>query len=81
MTTKLTLSIDENVIRTAKLHSQRKGKSLSKIVEEHLRAIEHKEADKKLAVKSLSGILKGTVPATANLEKLKGDYLKSKYDL
>lgn len=46
MTTKLTLSIDEQVIKKAKLVSRRKGKSLSKMVEEYLSTISIKEDEK-----------------------------------
>ncbi|MGN6615604.1 MAG: DUF6364 family protein [Ilyomonas sp.] len=81
MATKLTLSIDEEVVRRAKLASKRRGKSLSKIVEEHLKAIASVEAGKKPSVQSLSGILKGRVPSDMDIKKEKGDYLKKKYGI
>jgi len=43
MTTKLTLSIEENTIKKAKILSLKRGKSISKIVEEYLNSITDKE--------------------------------------
>ena len=40
MTTKLTLTIEDKVIRSAKKYAQQKGKSLSHLVENYLRSIE-----------------------------------------
>jgi hypothetical protein len=39
MTTKLTLTIEPNVIMTAKKYAQKKGRSLSDIVENYLRSL------------------------------------------
>lgn len=39
MTTKLTLSIDEAIISSAKKYAEKKGKSLSKLVETYLKTI------------------------------------------
>ncbi|MCU0319254.1 MAG: DUF6364 family protein [Flavobacteriales bacterium] len=39
MKTKLTLSIDESVVRKARAHSKRTGLSVSAMVEEYLRSI------------------------------------------
>jgi hypothetical protein len=39
MTTKLTLTIEERVIKTAKKYAQKKGRSLSGLVENYLRAL------------------------------------------
>jgi hypothetical protein len=39
MTTKLTLTIDENVIVQAKKYAQKKNRSVSKIVEEYLKNV------------------------------------------
>ncbi len=43
MTTKLTLSIDEETVRRAKQISRKRGKSLSKMIEEYLNSITEKE--------------------------------------
>ena len=43
MTTKLTLTIEDKVIHAAKQYAQKKGKSLSRIVENYLKSISMKE--------------------------------------
>ncbi len=43
MTTKLTLTIEDKVISSAKKYAQKKGKSLSHLVENYLKAISVKE--------------------------------------
>ncbi|MBK7884369.1 MAG: hypothetical protein IPJ81_11720 [Chitinophagaceae bacterium] len=43
MTTKLTLTIEESVISSAKKYATKKGKSLSDIVENYLKSISTKE--------------------------------------
>ena len=45
MTTKLTLTIEEKVIVSAKKYAQKKGKSLSNLVENYLKSISSKETD------------------------------------
>ena len=46
MTTKLTLSINEETVRKAKRMSRKKGKSISKMVEEYLDSLSEKEEQK-----------------------------------
>ena len=43
MTTKLTLTIEEKVISSAKKYAQKKGKSLSNLVENYLKSISSNE--------------------------------------
>jgi hypothetical protein len=57
MTTKLTLSIDEDVIKKAKQISRRKGKSLSKMIEDYFKNISEKEGEKKLAISRIDKIM------------------------
>ena len=45
MATKLTLTIEEEVISSAKKYAQKKGKSLSNLVENYLKSISSKEPD------------------------------------
>ncbi len=47
MATKLTLSIDESVIRDAKEYAQKTGRSVSQLVESYLKAITHPTKKKK----------------------------------
>ena len=44
MTTKLTLTIEDQVIKTAKRYARRKGKSLSGLVENYLRVLVQEES-------------------------------------
>ncbi len=46
MTTKLTLTIEDKVIDSAKKYAKQKGKSLSHLVENYLKSIAVKESDK-----------------------------------
>jgi hypothetical protein len=57
MTTKLTLSIDEDVIKKAKQISRRKGKSLSKMIEDYFKNISEKEGEKKLVISRIDKIM------------------------
>jgi hypothetical protein len=45
MTTKLTLTIEEKVISSAKKYASKKGKSLSHLVENYLKSISLKEVN------------------------------------
>ncbi len=81
MTTKLTLSINEKTIERAKLVSRKRGKSLSKIVEEYLDSISEKETKKMSGVKKLSGILKNKVPADIDWKKIKAEHLSKKHGI
>lgn len=50
MATKLTLTVDEEVINSAKKYAHEKGKSLSNLVENYLKSIGSKKTD----IRSLS---------------------------
>lgn len=43
MTTKLTLTIEQKVIKSAKLYAQEKGRSLSDLVESYLKTLSDKD--------------------------------------
>ena len=61
MITKLTLTIDEVIIRSAKVYAQSKGKSLSHLVENYLKSISagiEKEEAVSPAILQLKGKLK-----------------------
>ena len=79
MTAKLTLSIDKETIERAKVLSSRRGKSISKMVEEYLDSIAKAEEMKGSAVEQLAGILKSKVPASADWKDVKANHLKKKY--
>ncbi|MBU6262393.1 MAG: antitoxin [Bacteroidetes bacterium] len=81
MTTKLTLSIDVQTIKKAKLISAKKGTSISKLVEEYLNTLSIIDENKKSVVKELSGLLKNKTGAKQEWKKVKTQYLKTKYEL
>ena len=61
MTTKLTLTIEDKVISSAKKYAQRKGKSLSHLVENYLKSIGTKDTGTHVIspkVSKLRGIIK-----------------------
>ena len=57
MDTKLTLSIEENIIKKAKDYARSKGKTLSDLVESYLKTISIEETESELTpiTKSLKG--------------------------
>lgn len=81
MNTKLTLTIEQEVIERAKQYASGKGKSLSNIIENYLRAITVDEpaANRELTpiVKSLKGSFKA--PANLDYKKELSGRLKEKY--
>jgi hypothetical protein len=61
MTTKLTLTIEQDVIKRAKIYAQRKGRSLSDLIENYLKTLvsnEKTEDDLSPRVKRLVGSVK-----------------------
>ncbi|MCW3115459.1 MAG: hypothetical protein JWR18_3855 [Segetibacter sp.] len=58
MTTKLTLSIKEEIVKKAKRISQVKGKSVSKIIEEYISSLPEKEPKKTASIREISNSLK-----------------------
>jgi hypothetical protein len=80
MVTKLTLSLDKAVIARAKKYSQKKGVSLSRIVEQHLDTLTTPKSSgtKKSSLMKLKGIL-GSVAPDFDYDKAKYEYLMEKY--
>ena len=80
MTTKLTLTMEDKVIDSAKKYARQKGKSLSDIVENYLKSIsapEIKTEDLSPKVARLKGIIK--LPEDFNYKKEIGNALIKKY--
>ncbi|MEO6232329.1 MAG: DUF6364 family protein [Ferruginibacter sp.] len=80
MNTKLTLIIEEKVINSAKQYAQKKGKSLSHIVENYLISITSKEInDEAISPKvlKLMGVIK--LPEDFNYKKELGTIISRKY--
>ena len=80
MTTKLTLTIEDEVISSAKKYAQKKGKSLSNLVENYLKSISSKEPDLNAIspkVMKLMGVIK--LPEDFNYKSELGQSLSKKY--
>ena len=81
MDTKLTLSLDKEVIEAAKAYARNKNTSLSNLVENYLVSVTTKSKatadDISPLVRSLSGVLKPD--HKADLKKQYADYLAKKY--
>lgn len=79
MTTKLTLSLDAKVIEAAKKYSEKKGISLSKIIEEYLTKITGpKITSAKKSIKELRGIA-GPVTSDFDYKKAVRDHVYDKH--
>jgi hypothetical protein len=68
MTTKLTLTIEENVISSAKRFAQKKGKSLSQIVESYLQTVSNSGTDKEMKLSQKTKKLLGAVKLPKGLD-------------
>lgn len=79
MTTKLTLSIDDEKVKRIKRYSKEKGISISKIVEKHIDQITSKNPHEKLDITKLKGAF-GKAPKNFDWKEIKTKYLLEKYD-
>ncbi len=80
MATKLTLTIDKKVIDSAKKYAERKGKSLSHIVENYLMLVTSKEIKEDTLspkVTRFMGVIK--LPTNFDYKKEMGNALTKKY--
>ena len=81
MDTKLTLTIEKDLIEQAKIYAKSKGRSLSDIVENYFKLLVKQTDDKDQEltpiVKSLQGSIK--VPADFDYKETLGDQLGEKY--
>ncbi|WP_298529676.1 DUF6364 family protein [uncultured Christiangramia sp.] len=82
MNTKLTLTIEQEIIKRAKEYAKEKNRSLSDIIENYLKVLtkeEQKQKDKKLnpVVKSLKGSFK--MPKNMDYKKELRNRLEEKY--
>jgi len=80
MTTKLTLTIEDNVIVSAKKYARQRGKSLSNIVENYLKSISVSEESLPTLSPKVSKLM-GSVklPADFDYKKELGKVLKEKH--
>ncbi|MEO6720551.1 MAG: DUF6364 family protein [Ferruginibacter sp.] len=80
MNTKLTLTIEEKVIDSAKKYANQKGKSLSSIIENYLRSItsnQTKSEEISPKVLKFMGVIK--LPDNFNYKKELGTLISKKY--
>ena len=80
MTTKLTLTIEQDVIKVAKTYAQRKGRSLSELIESYLKTLTAKtttDEDLSPKVKKLIGAIK--LPKDFDYKKSLSEELSKKY--
>jgi hypothetical protein len=66
MNTKLTLTIEESIIEKAKKYANAKGKSLSSIIENYLKAITKEDAATDETLTPIVKSLKGSFKASKN---------------
>jgi uncharacterized protein DUF6364 len=81
MTTKLTLTIEERVIKTAKKYAQKKGRSLSGLIENYLKALASEDpltGDMTPRVRRLRGSIK--LPANFDYKKAVEESISKKRD-
>lgn len=80
MTTKLTLTIEEDVIKIAKTYAHKKGKSLSELIESYLKTLTAKTAnddDLSPRVKKMVGTIK--LPEDFDYKKILAEELTKKH--
>ncbi len=81
MNTKLTLTIEKEVIGKAKAYASQNGRSLSDIVENYLKAITHEEGVREVEITPMMKSLKGSFKAPEGFDYKKelGKGLSEKY--
>ncbi len=68
MNTKLTLTIEQTIIEKAKKYANDKGRSLSDIIENYLKAITNEDSIEGIDLTPIVKSLKGTFKAPSNID-------------
>ena len=68
MNTKLTLTIEQTIIERAKAYAKEKGRSLSDIIENYLKAITREQRESETEITPLVKSLKGSFKAPADFD-------------
>lgn len=68
MNTKLTLTIEQSIIQKAKDYAKKKGRSLSDIVENYLKAITKEELEENIEITPVVKSLRGSFKALGNVD-------------
>ncbi len=81
MTTKLTLTINDSVIKSAKVYAQKKGRSLSDLIENYLKALSKTEVEEDIKLSARVKRLRGSVkvPKDFDYKKTLEEELRKKY--
>ena len=80
MTTKLTLTIEQGIIKIAKTYAHKQGRSLSDLVENYLKALvqnNSKMEEISPKVKKLMGVIK--LPKDFDYKKVLGEEINKRY--
>lgn len=81
MTTKLTLSVEKEVVEKAKLYAKRTGRSLSEIIELYLETLTSEQDSKSrktsAKLRKIIGVVK--LPKNFDEEKAKREHLENKH--
>lgn len=78
MTTKLTLSIDEEKVKKIKRISKKRARSVSKLIEDYIDNLEKNDVHEKLDIMKIKGAF-GKAPKNFDWKKIKTQYLLEKY--
>ena len=80
MTTKLTLTVEESVIKKAKSYAKQTGRSLSDLIEKYLETLTEEHKDIQNISPKLQGII-GAVKLPADFDEKRelGGYLEKKH--
>lgn len=81
MTSKLTLSVNPKLVTQAKKYARRKGKSVSKLFEDHIEDLisKEKKKDPLESIKKLKGIAKGVIPDGTDYKDAIADILMTRH--
>lgn len=80
MATKLTLSVEENVIKRAKLYAKNTGQSLSELIENYLQSLTSEQLDNKQLsskLKKITGVVK--LPSDFDERQALREYFEKKH--
>lgn len=79
MQTKLTLRLDDNLVRKAKNHARRKGTSVSRMIADYFQLIQSDKEERKIRSAPLTASLQGLMRQSVLDEKGYKKYLEGKY--
>ena len=85
MRTKLTLTIDKDVIEKAKRYAKSSQRSLSEVVQKYLESLDEPQTQKELSpkMKKILAMIPKNIPSYTDeeLDKMRRDYLEKKHGI